>query len=166
MDADKLKIILEKHTKWILLEEGGEHADLSWVNLHGADLSRADLSRADLSRADLCGANLSGADLSGANLSRADLRRADLRRTDLCEADLSGADLREAKNILSIGPGGSRGDMLYAVIHDTCIMIRIGCQWIPLEEFAERVEKFHGDNQHGRYYRAVIELIKVWAREQ
>ena len=63
-----IKLILEKHAKWIRGEDGGECADLR--------------------NADLYGANLCGADLRNANLCGADLRNADLRN----------ADLRGAKN--------------------------------------------------------------------
>jgi hypothetical protein len=97
----ELKVKLELHLKWIKGEEGGARANLSGVDLLGADLSGADLSGADLSRAnlsgaDLSGANLSGADLSGANLSGADLLRANLSGADLLRANLSGADLSGA----------------------------------------------------------------------
>ena len=56
-----IKLILEKHAKWIRGEDGGE---------------RADLHNADLSGANLRDANLRGADLSDANLSDANLRDA------------------------------------------------------------------------------------------
>ena len=104
-------------------------------------------------------ANLRGADLYEANLSRADLRGADLRWANLYEANLRGA-----KNIFSIGPGGSRSDMLHAVRHETCVMIFTGCFGDSLEVFTVEVEKTHGDNEHGRYYRAVIEMIKTWEK--
>ena len=73
-----IKLILEKHAKWIRGEEGGERADLCGANL--------------------CGANLRGADLCGANLRNANLRGADLCDADLCDANLCGANLRGAKN--------------------------------------------------------------------
>ena len=60
---EELKIILEKHKKWLNVEDGGE-------------------------RANLCGADLSGADLSGADLRRADLRGADLRIANMIKSDL------------------------------------------------------------------------------
>ena len=60
--------ILDKHTKWLNDEDGGERADLRGANLSGADLCGANLRGADLR----C-ANLSGADLRGANLSGADI---------------------------------------------------------------------------------------------
>ena len=71
-----IKLILEKHAKWIRGEDDGE--------------------RADLRDADLCYADLRGADLRGADLCGADLRGADLRGADLCDADLCGADLHNA----------------------------------------------------------------------
>ena len=83
-----IKLILEKHAKWIRGEDGGERADLRNANLRGANLRNADLRGADL-----CGANLCGANLRGANLCDADLCYA-----DLSGADLRGADLRGAKN--------------------------------------------------------------------
>ena len=90
----ELKIVLEKHARWLRHEPNGTRADLSGANLYCADLSGADLSGADLSGADLSGADLYCADLRGANLSRANLYCADLRG-----ADLSGADLSGAKNV-------------------------------------------------------------------
>ena len=104
MDKKMLAEIMEKHSKWLRDEEGGERADLSdadlsdavlrGADLRGADLRDADLSGADLRRAVLRGADLRGAVLSGAVLRRADLSGADLSDADLSDADLSGADLR------------------------------------------------------------------------
>lgn len=68
MNETKLKEILEKHSKWLHDEEGGERADLCEANL-----CEADLRGADLYGAELCGADLCGADLRGANLREADL---------------------------------------------------------------------------------------------
>ena len=116
MNGEEIRIVLEKHEKWLNNELGGIRADLSGAdiygldlrgaNLYGANLIRADLRvayliKADLREANLRGANLSGADLSGADLSGADLygvnlRGANLRGADLSGADLRGADLREA----------------------------------------------------------------------
>ena len=93
-----IKLILEKHAKWIRGEDGGERADLCNVNLRGADLCNADLSGANLRGGNLYGANLRGADLYGANLRGADLRNADLCNANLCDADLCYANLRGAKN--------------------------------------------------------------------
>jgi hypothetical protein len=86
-------------------------ADLSDLELPGANLGEADLSRAELCYTDLSGANLkmadlSGADLSGANLSGAELykitaagaffTRTDLTGCYLAASDLTNADLRGA----------------------------------------------------------------------
>lgn len=102
MNANDLKVILEKHKMWLNDEDGGEmanlsRADLREANLSGTDLSRADLSRADLSRADLSRANLSGADLSGADLSGANLSKANLIGTDLHNTDMHRVDLNWAE---------------------------------------------------------------------
>ena len=86
-------------------------ANLSLLNLFGADLVDANLSEADLSgtnlsfancqganlsEAILVRANLSGADLSDAYMGGADFFRADLIWTDLSGADLSDANLNQA----------------------------------------------------------------------
>ena len=65
MTKEELKVVLEKHKRWLQGAEGGVKANLSGANLSGADLY---------------GVNLSGANLSGANLSRAILSRAYLSR--------------------------------------------------------------------------------------
>lgn len=101
MNREELKIILEKHKKWLMGKYDGfcanlryadlNNADLSHANLYGADLSYANLRNADLSEADLRDADLRYADLSDANLSNADLSEANLSRANLIDADLSGA---------------------------------------------------------------------------
>lgn len=101
MTQSELLEILEKHKKWLNGKPDGQRAnlsgaDLSEVNLRGADLRSADLSYAYLSGFDLSEANLRGADLHSADLSEADLSGADLRYANLSGADLRYADLREA----------------------------------------------------------------------
>ena len=91
-----IKLILEKHAKWIRGEDGGECADLCGADLRNANLCGADLCGADLRNANLCGADLRFADLRNANLCGADLCGADLRFANLCGANLCGADLCEA----------------------------------------------------------------------
>ncbi|EHJ4870303.1 pentapeptide repeat-containing protein [Listeria monocytogenes] len=108
MKQEELDIILENHGKW-LLNEGGERANLSNIDLkntnlrfanlrlaylRGADLSNANLRGANLRFADLNNANLSNADLSNANLSIADLNNANLSNADLSNVNLSNANFR------------------------------------------------------------------------
>ena len=98
MDKETLDMILEKHKKWVQIQEGGERAnlcgvDLRYVDLRGVNLSFADLHDADLSGANLCGASLGSADLHGAHLCYTDLHNAYLCGANLCEADLFRADL-------------------------------------------------------------------------
>ena len=56
--AEELKIICEKHIKWLRDEEGGERANLRDANLRDANLRDADLRDADLQGANLRDTNL------------------------------------------------------------------------------------------------------------
>ena len=58
---EALKIILDKHLKWLKNEMGGERANLSDSDLSGTDLRHAILRSTDLRGATLTGANLAGA---------------------------------------------------------------------------------------------------------
>jgi hypothetical protein len=94
-----LKQSVEQWNKWrlenaIKPDLGG--ANLSDVNLCGANLSGANLGGANLACADLSGANLSGANLGRANLIDAKLSDADLSNAKLFDANLSDADLSKA----------------------------------------------------------------------
>ncbi|EHW6398014.1 pentapeptide repeat-containing protein [Listeria monocytogenes] len=95
MNQEELDIILENHGKW-LLNEGGERANLSNIDLKNTNLRFANLRLAYLRGADLSNANLRGANLRFANLRGADLRFADLRGADLSIADLNNANLSNA----------------------------------------------------------------------
>lgn len=103
MTKEELNKIIENHKHWLNHDcEGWEamRADLSFANLHNADLRDADLRYAylyyaDLRNANLQYANLYGVDLSGANLYYAALRGANLHDTYLHGADLRYADLRD-----------------------------------------------------------------------
>ena len=135
--------ILHRHAKWLADEVEGKRADLSKVNLYEANLSEANLSEADLSGADLREANLYGVDLSEANLYK--------------------ADLRGAKNIVTFGPIGSRGDFTYAVRHTDCIMVKCGCFWGDFEHWQAKCRAIHKDTPHGRAYAAAAEFIRAYA---
>ncbi|EAD7442591.1 pentapeptide repeat-containing protein [Listeria monocytogenes] len=110
MKQEELDIILENHGKW-LLNEGGERANLSNIDLKNTNLRFANLRLAYLRGADLSNANLSYANLSYADLSYADLSCANLRVANLSYADLSYANLRGAN--LS-GANLSYADLSYA----------------------------------------------------
>ena len=93
---------------------------------------------------------------------KADLRGADLRDANLRGADLRGADLwGAAGKILSFGPIGSRQGITYVTKTERTILVRCGCFYGTLEEFAAKVEEEHGDSQHGKSYKAAIEFIKA-----
>jgi len=48
MNADELRVVLEKHKKWLNNEDGGKRADLRWADLRDADLRGANLRGADI----------------------------------------------------------------------------------------------------------------------
>ena len=86
--------VLKLHKMWLDCEEDGKranlsHADLSCVNLSGADLRLADLRCADLNKTNLSYADLRYANLRLANLNNADLSGANLRCANLSHADLN-----------------------------------------------------------------------------
>ncbi|MBE3129544.1 MAG: pentapeptide repeat-containing protein, partial [Acidobacteria bacterium] len=61
----------------------------------GADLSELNLAGANLAKADFSGAKLAGTNLSGANLARAKFFRADLSQADLSQASFFKANLSQ-----------------------------------------------------------------------
>ena len=155
MNASELKVILDKHVKWLQSEKGGERAYLCGADLRGANLYWANLYEANLRGANLRGANLSGADLYGANLHEANLRGANLRGANLRGADLSGADLRgadlrganlhEADAIISFGPVGNEKRIGYAWINkDGKAIIKLGCHEGNLKETVAAIRAKYG----------------------
>jgi hypothetical protein len=163
-------------------------AYLEGAYLEGAYLARANLARADLAGAYLAGAYLAGAYLEGANLAGANLAGANLAGANLAGANLAGADLAGAASAgaylagaylegangqkptlignrpaLVIGPLGSRCAYLTTFMTDAGVYVRAGCFWNTLDAFKAAVAETHGDNNHGREYRAAIALIEAHA---
>jgi uncharacterized protein YjbI with pentapeptide repeats len=71
-------------------------ADLSELNLAGANLAKADFSGAKLAGTNLSGANLARAKFFRADLSQADLSRATLFKANFSQAEMAGANLNGA----------------------------------------------------------------------
>lgn len=132
MKHEGLSEILAKHKLWLEVKEGG-------------------------ARADLRGANLSEADLRGANLSGANLRWA-----DLSWANLSGATIHEGYTIKGkvhqLTNVGSEGGTLIIADCEEGWYFNRGCFRGGKDEFLEAVEKTHGDNKHGRFYKKIVEI--------
>ena len=156
ISAEGLKIILDKHSKWLRDEDGGERADLTFANLRYADLSYADLSHSDLSSADLSYANLNSANLNSANLSHANLNAANLSSADLSSADLRSADLNSA-NLryadLSYATGQyyltqrTDGYQFFLVEDEGEWLIRAGCQYMSIEDYRKHTESYGDESK-------------------
>ncbi|EAC6732188.1 pentapeptide repeat-containing protein [Listeria monocytogenes] len=191
MKQEELDIILENHGKW-LLNEGGERANLSNIDLKNTNLRFANLRLAYLRLAYLRGADLSNANLRGANLRFADLRGADLRFADLSYANLSIADLSnvnlsnanfrgvdlsdanlnwvnwqhvEGLTVICVQVDTSRRNNQIAYIKELDIWTT-GCFQGTLDELKASVEQTHKYNEKlkKRYYR-VIDFILREAKE-
>ena len=178
---EQIAEVLASHLVWLRGETTGKRADLREANLREANLREANLREANLQgaylqganlrRANLRWANLQGANLREANLQGADLREANLREANLQRADLRWADLRRANlrwanlqgadlpfRIVQVGPIGSRAD--YLTYRFDLAQISTGCFSGTIAEFAEAVERTHGDSQYGIEYRSAIEMLQ------
>ena len=150
MTPEQLKEILRLHGMWLRGEDGGTRANLADANLAGANLARANLADANLAGAYLARANLADANLADANLAGADLARANL------------ADAKGIADVFAVSRIGSRnGQTTFARLDDGSVYVWCGCFRGTLDEFAARVQETHGDNEHGRAYRMVIEMAKL-----
>jgi hypothetical protein len=168
MTQDELKIIIEKHGKWLRNEDGEEKADLTGADLTGANLTWADLTGANLTGANLTGADLTGADLTwadltGANLTGANLTGANLTGANLTGANLTGANLTGA-NLIVIHPGP--WTMIVTKTH-----VHVGCERFLNDKSAEAamrmLAKKHKAQDFLRLYieslRAANKLMKLSA---
>ena len=105
----------------------------------------------------------SGANLSGANLGGANLRGANLGDANLRGANLGGewGKLENVSDVLIVGPIGSRNGYTTIYHTDKGVFVTCGCFRGTLDEFAKKVEETHGDNNHARDYKALVEFVKV-----
>ena len=148
--------IFDRHTGEAIYEDDSPTVKETVENAAKAGVR---LKFAYLERADLRGAELSGADLRCADLESANLRGVDLERADLRGAWLRGAMLEGAKGIVSIGPVGRTGRIIYAVRHGGAVYVNAGCFWGTLDEFACAVIARYGESRDE--YDAAIRLIQA-----
>ena len=94
------------------------------------------------------GANLDGANLRGANLGGANLGG-------------EWGKLESVSDVLMVGPIGSRNGYTTIYHTDKGVFVSCGCFRGTLDEFAKKVEKTHGDNNHARDYKALVEFVKM-----
>ena len=71
------------------------------------------------------------------------------------------AYIKDTDDCISISPIGSEGGSFTAYKTKTGIECTRGCFKGTLEEFTEAVRKKHGDNQYGKEYQTVIDLVRL-----
>ncbi|ELN4828491.1 pentapeptide repeat-containing protein [Listeria monocytogenes] len=156
MKQEELDIILENHGKW-LLNEGGERANLSNIDLKNTNLRFANLRLA----------YLRGADLSNADLSNVNLSNANFRGVDLSDANLNWVNWQhvEGLTVICVQVDTSRRNNQIAYIKELDIWTT-GCFQGTLDELKASVEQTHKYNEKlkKRYYR-VIDFILREAKE-
>ncbi|HAA9649834.1 TPA_asm: hypothetical protein GIH47_15345, partial [Listeria monocytogenes] len=154
------------HGKW-LLNEGGERANLSNIDLKNTNLRFANLRLAYLRGADLSNANLRGANLSNADLSNVNLSNANFRGVDLSDANLNWVNWQhvEGLTVICVQVDTSRRNNQIAYIKELDIWTT-GCFQGTLDELKASVEQTHKYNEKlkKRYYR-VIDFILREAKE-
>jgi len=86
---------------------------------------------------------------------------------DLCGASMLGSNVKGSSYILSIGPIGRNGRMIYAVKHDHAIMVQAGCFWGTLDNLRYSVIVTHAPHNHGQVhakaYTSAIKFIETYA---
>ena len=120
------------------------------------------LAAAINAKTNLRSANLYGADLRSANLGDANLYGADLRSADLYGANLGDAGkLTGDRPYFTVGPIGSRQDVLAAFLTEKGVFLRAGCFFGTVEAFRDKLQGEHGDNVHAIEYRAALVLVEA-----
>ena len=158
--------ILNRYTNEVVFEDESETIKETVENAvkQGASLDGASLTWANLTRASLDGASLTRANLTRANLTRASLDGASLDGASLDEEKI--ITLKGLNPIFQIGPIGSRSDTLIIFHTNKGLYAKAGCFFGTSEEFLAKVQEHHGDNEHGRNYRAAIEFANVIFRKE
>jgi uncharacterized protein YjbI with pentapeptide repeats len=149
MNQKELDVILEKHDKWLINEEGGEKANLSYANLCGLDLSYLDLTGADLSNVNLSRANLSSTILRDVNLNGSMLYWTNTE-------DIKGIEVRK------IQFNTSRNNNALSYWVDLGIWTT-GCFQGTKDELIESILKTHEDNVElkNKYLKAITYLEEM-----
>ncbi len=89
-------LIIDKHSKWIHSQAGGEKAVLAESNFRGMSFRGALLDKADFRECNVRKTDFWGASLQEANLVEADLRGTDFENATLHAAQFQKANLRSA----------------------------------------------------------------------
>ena len=96
-------------------------------------------------------------------IEKAVARKKSLRGANLYGADLRGANLYGVNGIAAAYVPGmsSRSDYVYAVKHESTIMILAGCWWGTLEDTRQRVTSEKGDSLSAKLYIAALDMFEL-----
>lgn len=119
--------------------------------VHGGLFENCELEYASFVNVDLNGSLFIGSDLAGA----------DFKNAIISGVDFTSCNIVRARNIFSVSPIGSRGDTLFAVKHDTCIMLKTGCFWGTVNQFMRALKETHAGTKYENEYTIAVKLIKV-----
>ena len=96
-------------------------------------------------------------------LEQAALSKADLRCANLRSADLSFGKATGRRPFFTIGPIGSRADLVQLWLTDKGPYVKAGCFTGTIDEFATAVEKTHGETDHAKEYAMAILMMESHA---
>ena len=60
-----------------------------------------------------------------------------------------------------VGPIGSRDSFTTIFREEDRLAVSCGCFYGSLDDFAKQVDENHGDNEHGKAYRAMIDMVRI-----
>lgn len=69
--------------------------------------------------------------------------------------------MKHTRDYCVFGPCGSRDDFTTFYKIETGIWVSCGCFNGSISDFLRKVEETHGDNKHGRIYKALAELASM-----
>lgn len=155
------------------------HNDLADLDLHdfvfkGSRVQYVNFNRCNLNYAIFEDAAAYDASFISASLRQADFERADLEKADFTNADLAGAYFAGARlyatvGIMTVGPIGQFGRVIYAYTRNGEIRIQAGCfNGTPEQLLAAIDEKYlvRSLRKYRQDYRDAVRYLEAWGKRE
>ena len=116
------------------------------------------------------GSTVSGSRVSESRVSESTVSGSQVSRSQVSGSTVSGSQVSRAliensRDMLVIGPLGSRDDRLTITFKNRdgtpAVKANTGCWSGTLDEFEARVKEVHGDSKHGREYLATVAYVRA-----